>query len=70
MMDITLEEVKAKLKTERAINYLKGYEPGIENSELFPEMLDNILHATISEVCADALVVDDACLIGHPLELT
>ena len=49
MFDITLEEVKAKLTEQRAIDYMKGYEPNIENLELFPEMLDSILAAPSQE---------------------
>ena len=46
-MDITFEEAVAKLTTDAAKNYVKLYEP--ENPELFPEMLDSLLHAPDQE---------------------
>ncbi len=49
MRPTTIDEVRAKLTQERALNYLRMYEDGIEKPELFVEMLDGILGAPTQE---------------------
>lgn len=49
MIPTTIDEVRVKLTSDSALNYLRMYEPGIEKPELFPEMLDSLLHAPTQE---------------------